>query len=71
MLCCGLLALITAGIAGSWRRLGTARWIVPTVAVALLAIPAVASGAGRQAAALSPADVAAQTMRMLCQAEEE
>jgi hypothetical protein len=64
MLCCGLLALIAAGIAGSWRRLGAARWIVPSSAAALLAIPAVASGG--QDAPLSRADVTARAMQMLC-----
>lgn len=64
MLCCGLLAVI-AGIVGSWRRLGAARWLIPAAA-ALLAIPALASIASGQGAPLSRADVTARTMQMLC-----
>lgn len=65
MLCCGLLAAIAAVIAGSWRRLGAARWIVPAAA-ALLAIPAVASVAGERGASPSRADIAVRAMQMLC-----
>ncbi|MEJ5979608.1 hypothetical protein WG901_23350 [Novosphingobium sp. PS1R-30] len=65
MLCCGLLAMIAAGIAGSWRRLGAARWIVPAAA-SLLAIPALALSVGGQNAPLSRAAIAAHTMQILC-----
>ncbi|MBV1691310.1 hypothetical protein KRR38_27400 [Novosphingobium sp. G106] len=65
MLCCGLLAVIAAALAGSWRRLGAARWIVPAAA-ALLAIPAVASVAGERSVPPSRADIAARAMQMLC-----
>lgn len=65
MLCCGLLAMTAAGIAGSWRRLGAARWIVPAAA-SLLAIPALASSAGGQETPPSRADIVAHTMQMLC-----
>lgn len=65
MLCCGLLAVIAAAIAGSWRRLGAARWIVPGAAV-LLAIPAVASVASERHVPPNRADIAARAMQMLC-----
>jgi hypothetical protein len=66
MLCCGLLAMIAAAIAGSWRLLRPARWFVLIGGAALLAIPAIALGTAEKEVPLSRADVIARSMQTLC-----
>ncbi|MET0588716.1 MAG: hypothetical protein ABWZ75_09355 [Novosphingobium sp.] len=67
MLCCGLLAMIAAAIAGSWRLLRPARlFVLIGSAAALLAIPVIALGTVEKEAPLSRADVIARSMHTLC-----
>jgi hypothetical protein len=67
MLCCGLLVAFAATIAGAWRLLGSARWVVLFGGgAALLAVPAILLGTAGQEAPLSRADVIASSMQRLC-----